>query len=121
MCQTLVTQLSCGHTIRGPILQCDSAVQTAPRGPPYDDGRMVLCQPGSLLQIENNTCCESCVSDMIVGILRNSCYRCRRSLVWRMGQAIIDWLQHPRIAAFSHSGSSSDRNSSGNREDVHHW
>lgn len=124
MCQTLVTQLSCGHTIHGPLIQCDAAIATTPQGPPHDDGRMVLCQPGSLLEIEQNTCCERCCSDMIVGMLRGSCYRCRRSLVWRMGSAIIDWLQHPRVASFSPSPSGSSRESIGSdraSEDVHHW
>lgn len=102
MCLTLVTHLSCSHTIRGPIFQCAAAAGTVPRGAPHDDGRLVLCQPGEIYEQDQNTTCERCFSSVVRGILAWICGTCRRGVVSRMLRGgAIDGLLAPQRAGWS--------------------
>ena len=97
MCQLIVTNLACGHKIRGPLLQCPAASRTAPRGPPHDDGRMVLCPRSEALSLHQSTCCETCFAIIFRGFLGAVCQPCRRVVIPRMGQELVDMLQRASV------------------------
>jgi len=93
MCQILVTHLACGHHLRGPLLQCPRASQQRPRGPPNDDGILVLCPRSDNLDIYQGACCEECFATMFRGFLGTVCQPCRRTTVDRMGQELVTMLE----------------------------
>ena len=93
MCQLIVTTLACGHKIRGPLLQCPAASPTTPRGPPHVDGRSVLCARSEALNLHQSTCCEVCFATIFRGFLGAVCHPCRRVVIPRMGQELVDMLQ----------------------------
>lgn len=87
MCHILRTLLACGHSARGPLLQCQEAVQATPRGPPYDDGRMVLCDRSEELLVWQNVCCEACFIVVIGGAIQASCHPCRGGITQHFSSA----------------------------------
>ena len=93
MCQLLVTLLGCGHRIRGPLLQCPRASQQRTRGPPHDDGCLVLCPRSEPLNVCQNTCCEECFSRIFLGFLGAMYSPCRGNVMRRMRYELLDEMQ----------------------------
>ena len=114
MCQIIHTHLACGHTVRGPLLQCPAASQSTPLGPPHDDGRLVLCARSEPVNTHQSTCCEACFATVFRGFLSAVCQPCRRVVVPRMGQELHDMVQR---VSNDRNGADSFRN---NTEEVEH-
>ncbi|KAF2162581.1 hypothetical protein M409DRAFT_58318 [Zasmidium cellare ATCC 36951] len=106
MCRTIITLLDCGHREVGPLFRCDMAVASRPRGYPYDDGRIVVCQPNEIHNINQKSFCEECVGEMIQRLLTAACQTCRRNIVTRMGEAVLDTLPQGQEAANQQGASS---------------
>jgi hypothetical protein len=92
MCHLLVTTLACGHRTRGPLIRCDTAMATEPRGPPHDDGRIVMCSRSEELRIFQDTCCQDCVLLMLQDALRDLCEPCKRVGSLRVGQDALEMM-----------------------------
>ena len=93
MCRLLITNLTCGHQIRGPLLQCQTASSAVPRGPPHDDGRLVLCSRSEPpLNVHHNTCCEDCFSTIFRHFLGGVCQPCRGVLILRLSSELLNML-----------------------------
>lgn len=116
MCHTIITHLECGHRETGPIFRCEMAVASKPRGYPYDDGRLVICQPNEVHCVDQKSFCGECIQEMRRQLLTAACPTCRRSIVTLWGESVLDTLpREPDTAGQQVADSQSDT------ETLCHW
>lgn len=95
MCHTIITMLECGHREVGPVFRCDAAVDSTPRGPPHDDGRLVLCSASRVAHIESKSYCGYCVGELVRRLLGMMCSPCREDLLRQLAETVLRSLPTP--------------------------
>lgn len=104
MCQIITARLSCGHSVARYNVQCRRAARRLSTSRQTVSGSGQFCESRELLELNLNTCCEHCFSEIFRGFMDVLCRPCRSMVRDRAGQQLIQELQHPRSASFSRRG-----------------